>query len=148
VLLAILSAGAFAAPLEAALGGTPLASAAIGALTGVGGNVLTDVVKNAMARLGTRSFRADAAADQPSDEMSARFEEELERRIERVLQAGGDQARQLRQEFAALLEHSGVVGAALQEAIESGDRELQAQLTKGLAGLGRDFEEFSLSSPR
>ncbi|MGV9386639.1 nSTAND1 domain-containing NTPase [Nonomuraea sp. NPDC003707] len=66
----------------------------------------------------------------------------VERQIREVLAAGGEQAEQLRAEIAALLRPTGVVGAAIQAALDTGDRELQAQLAAGLAELGEQFDEF------
>src|SRR5687768_16712725 len=50
-LLGVLCAGAFAPLLTAGVGGAALVSAGIGAVTAVGGNVLTDVVKAGVQRL-------------------------------------------------------------------------------------------------
>ncbi|MFI6388847.1 hypothetical protein [Nonomuraea sp. NPDC050540] len=128
-LLAMLSAGAFGPLLLSGAGGAAVASAAVGALTAVGGNVLTDVIKAAVARLGETGTSED-------------LEDELERQIQLVLRADGEPAARLRAEIARILGPAGAVRAALEEAIASGDRELQARLTAGLAELGEEFAEF------
>ncbi|MEV4890300.1 AAA family ATPase, partial [Nonomuraea sp. NPDC055795] len=128
-LIAMLSAGAFGPLLLSGVGGAAVASAAVGALTAVGGNVLTDVIKAAVARLGETGTSED-------------LEDELERQIQLVLRADGEPAARLRAEIARILGPAGAVRAALEEAIASGDRELQARLTAGLAELGEEFTEF------
>lgn len=133
MLLAVLSAGAFAPLLIPALGGSALAVAAIGAVTAVGGNLLTDVVKAGLESLG----REDG---EPSRED---LESELERRIRVALEAGGPDAAELRAEIARLLREHGLVGAAIEEAVRTGNRELQAALTEGLSELGAEFAEFA-----
>ncbi|GAA0949539.1 hypothetical protein GCM10009560_67880 [Nonomuraea longicatena] len=124
-LLAILSAGAFGAFLEpeAATAGAAL----LGAVSAVGGNILTDLVTSGIAKLG-----GDTAARQE-------IETELERRIRHVLDSGGAEAQALRAELAVLLREIGAVGAAVEAAIEAGDRDLQEHLARGLAGLGEEF---------
>ncbi|MFI6497814.1 AAA family ATPase [Nonomuraea typhae] len=131
VLLAALAAGAFGPLLVSGVGGAAVVSAAVGALTAVGGNVLTDVIKAGVARLGEGGVAAQ-------DDLEAA----LERQIRWVLEAGGEQAGELRREIAQVLSQTGVVRAVLQEAIESGDRDLQARLTVGMAELGQEFAEF------
>ncbi|AQZ61522.1 High-affnity carbon uptake protein Hat/HatR [[Actinomadura] parvosata subsp. kistnae] len=132
-LLAVLSAGAFAPLLVPALGGSALAVAAIGAVTAVGGNLLTDVV-----RAGLDSLRR--AGGEPSRDA---LENELERRIREALEAGGQDATELRAEIARLLREHGLVGAAIEEAVRTGNRELQVALAEGLSELGAEFTEFA-----
>lgn len=73
---AVPAAGAFGEALEG------MSPAAIGALTAVGGNPLTDMVKAAITRLGphtpTTTPTTSAADDRVSDELPARFAEELD----------------------------------------------------------------------
>ncbi|MGV9596456.1 nSTAND1 domain-containing NTPase [Streptosporangium sandarakinum] len=137
-LLAILSAGAFGAFLEP--GEATAGAAMLGAATAVGGNLLTDIVKTGIARLGQNS--GDGAGGESSRQA---LEAELERRIQRVLESGGHEAGELRAEIAHLLEEVGAVGAAIEAAIQAGDRDLQERLTRGLAGLGREFVEFAFT---
>ncbi|MBP2707419.1 PD40 domain-containing protein [Microbispora sp. RL4-1S] len=129
LLLGVLSAGAFGPLLTAGVGGPALVSAAVGAVTAVGGNVLTDIVKAGVERLG---------ADASPEDLTA----ELEQAVQRVLEEGGRRSEALRAEIAAVLREIGAVGVAVEEAVRSGDRELQAALTAGLAELGGDFAEF------
>ncbi|MEU9831708.1 WD40 repeat domain-containing protein, partial [Streptosporangium sp. NPDC048047] len=138
-LLAILSAGAFGAFLEP--GEATAGAAMLGAATAVGGNLLTDIVKTGIARLG-RNSGDDAVGGESSREA---LEAELEQRIQRILESGGPEAEELRAEIARLLEEVGAVGAAIEATIEAGDRDLQAHLTRGLAGLGREFVEFAFT---
>ncbi|MFG1825881.1 AAA family ATPase, partial [Microbispora bryophytorum] len=94
--------------------------------------MLTDVVKAGIARLGHNGEKFSGAD----------VEAELERQIQEVLQAGGEQAERLLKEIAQVLRQTGAVGAALEAAVKTGDRELQAQLAAGLAELGDEFDEF------
>ncbi|WP_160150754.1 nSTAND1 domain-containing NTPase [Nonomuraea solani] len=127
VLLAVLSAGAF----TSVLGGPGLLGAGIGALTAVGGNLLTDVVKSAIDGIRAKGGR-------PED-----VEAELVRRIQEALESGGERAAGLRTEIAGMLREYGLAGAAIEAAVQSGDRDLQAALAEGLAGLGAEFGEFA-----
>ncbi|MET8868182.1 hypothetical protein ABZW11_35070 [Nonomuraea sp. NPDC004580] len=127
VLLAVLSSGAFAALLT---GAGPVA-AGIGAFAAVGGNLLTDLVKSGIDALKGRDLREEEVRT------------ELERRISAALEGGGEHARALRAEIAAVLRTFELAGAAIEEAVRTGDRELQAALTDGLARLGGEFAEFS-----
>ncbi|MFG2004244.1 hypothetical protein ACGFNU_34300 [Spirillospora sp. NPDC048911] len=129
VLLAMLSAGAVGPLLLSGVGTAALATAGIGALTAVGGNVLTDIVKSGVAHMSGR----------PSQE---EVETELERRIQQILEEGGEVAERLRGEIAGVLREVGAVGAAIEAAVDMGDRELQARLAAGLAAIGEDFAEF------
>ncbi|MFI9435143.1 AAA family ATPase, partial [Streptosporangium sp. NPDC052375] len=131
-LVAVLSAGAFAPLLTASVGATALASAGIGALTAVGGNMLTDTVKAGIARL-------RESGREPTREA---LESELEQRIQRILEDGGEQAERLRGEIAQVLRQVGAVGAAIEAAVHSGDRVLQARLAAGLAAVSEEFAEF------
>ncbi|WP_433468920.1 NACHT and WD repeat domain-containing protein [Spirillospora sp. CA-128828] len=133
VLLAVLSAGAFGPLLTSGLGAAAVTAAGVGAVTAVGGNVLTDVVKDGIARLGE-------AGEEPSRED---LETELERRIQQVLEEGGERAESLRGDLARVLREVGVVGAAIEAAIHTGDRDLQAELAAGLATVGQEFAEFA-----
>ncbi|MFI7049612.1 nSTAND1 domain-containing NTPase [Streptosporangium sandarakinum] len=140
-LLALLSAGAFGAFLEP--GEATAGAAMLGAATAVGGNLLTDIVKTGIARLGPNSGDgADAGGGEASRQA---LEAELERRIQQVLESGGPEAKELRAEIAHLLEEVGAVGAAIEATIQAGDRDLQEHLTRGLAGLGREFAEFAFT---
>ncbi|WP_345442380.1 hypothetical protein [Actinoallomurus vinaceus] len=133
VLLAVLSAGAFAPLLLSGVGASALVGAGISAVTAVGGSVLADVVKAAVESLG-------AGGREPSD---GDLETELERRFQEVLDAGGESAERLRAEIAGVLREFGLVGTAIEAAVQSGDRELQVALAEGLAGLAAEFSEFS-----
>ncbi|WP_345572770.1 hypothetical protein [Nonomuraea rosea] len=130
VLLAVLSAGAFAPLLVSGVGVPALVTAGIAATSAVGGNILTDLVKAGLASLGREPSQED-------------LESELERRFQGVLEGGGDQADELRAEMARVLREFGLVGAAVEATVRSGDRELQAALAEGLAGLGTEFAEFA-----
>lgn len=129
VLLAVLSAGAFAGFLS----GTPLLGAGIAAISSVGGNLLTDLVKSGIERL--RGKGGDPSRED--------LEAEFERRILEALEDGGERAEGLRAEIAGVLREFGLVGTAIEAAVQSGDRELQAALAEGLAGLGAEFAEFA-----
>ncbi|MEU6741923.1 WD40 repeat domain-containing protein [Streptosporangium sandarakinum] len=138
-LLAILSAGAFGAFLEP--GEATAGAAMLGAATAVGGNLLTDIVKTGIARLGRNSGAGDGGGEAARQALEA----ELERRIQQVLESGGPEAEALRAEIAGLLEEVGAVGAAIEATIQAGDRDLQERLTRGLAGLGGEFAEFAFT---
>ncbi|WP_461012989.1 ATP-binding protein, partial [Streptosporangium sandarakinum] len=141
-LLALLSAGAFGAFLEP--GEATAGAAMLGAATAVGGNLLTDIVKTGIARLGPSSGGGAGGAGGGESSRQA-LEAELERRIQQVLESGGPEAKALRAEIAHLLEEVGAVGAAIEATIQAGDRDLQERLTRGLAGLGREFAEFAFT---
>ena len=111
-------------------------AALLGAATAVGGNLLTDIVKAGIARLGGNT--GDCGDGEPSRQG---LETELKRRIQQILEDGGQEAEELRAEIARLLDQVGAVGAAIQ----AGDRDLQEQLARGVAGLGRKFAEFAFT---
>ncbi|MFI7048918.1 nSTAND1 domain-containing NTPase [Streptosporangium sandarakinum] len=138
-LLALLSAGAFGAFLEP--GEATAGAAMLGAATAVGGNLLTDIVKTGIARLGPNSGAGAGGGEAARQALEA----ELEQRIQQVLESGGPEAKTLRAEIAHLLEEVGAVGAAIEATIQAGDRDLQEHLTRGLAGLGREFAEFAFT---
>lgn len=142
VLLAVLSAGAFGEfwDPQNATNATASGAALLGAATAVGGNLLTDIVKAAIARLGGNT--GDGDNGEPSRQA---LETELEQRIQQILEGGGQEAEELRAEIACLLDRVGAVGAAIEAAIQAGDRDLQEQLACGLAGLGREFAEFGFA---
>ncbi|MEU4835924.1 AAA family ATPase [Streptosporangium sp. NPDC023615] len=125
VLLAVLSAGAFAPLLASAV--SPLLAAGLGAVAAVGGNLLTDIVKAGVAKLGNGKPSQDEIQD------------ELERRFQEILTGGGADAAALRAELARVLREFGLVGAAIEAAVRSGDQDLQTALTAGLAELGAEF---------
>jgi WD40 repeat protein len=128
VLLAVLSAAAFA-PL---LAGAAVAAVGIGTVSAIGGSVLTDLVKAGVKSIGARG-------GEPSRED---LETDLRQRIQEVLESGGEQAQQLRGEIAELLHRIGAAGAAIEAAVQAGDRMLQAELAAGLASVGQEFSEF------
>ncbi|MEU5988670.1 hypothetical protein ABZ806_06810 [Spirillospora sp. NPDC047418] len=134
ILLSLLASGAVAPLLTSGVGGAAVVSAGVGAVTAVGGNVLTDVVKAGVARVGD----GGGSAPPSQEELAA----ELERGIRQILEAGGERADGLRAEIAEILRAVGAVGVAIEAAVESGDRELQTRLAEGLATVGRDFSEF------
>ena len=131
-LLGVLCAGAFAPLLTAGVGGAALVSAGIGAIASVGGNVLTDVVKAGVERLG-----GEDGGLSPQE-----LEVELERQIRDALEAGGEDADRLRSEIAVVLEKVGAVGAALDAAVQTGDGTLLAELAAGFTETGHRFTEF------
>ncbi|MFI6599492.1 hypothetical protein ACIBHX_24835 [Nonomuraea sp. NPDC050536] len=118
-LLAVLSAGALAPLLSSGAG-----EGALAVVASVGANVLTDIVKALAARL------------QPQREKL------LEQRLQNVLESGGREAEVLRKEIADLLREFGLVGAAIEAAVSTGDRALQVALAEGLGDLGEQFKEF------
>ncbi|MFC4052203.1 AAA family ATPase [Actinomadura syzygii] len=137
VLVGVLCGGAFAPLVTTGVGGTALLAAATGAITSVGGNVLSDVVTSRVGRLGEHAGGEDGGG--------ARLEEveaALASEIQRLLEAGGRRAEELRTEIAEVLEKVGLVGVALEEAARFGDGELLEALTVGLAEVGREFGEF------
>lgn len=128
VLLSVLSAAAFAPVLA----GAGLAAVGIGTVSAIGGSVLTDLVKAGVTSVGGRGGK-------PSRED---LEADLRQRIQELLESGGEQARQLRGEIAELLQRIGAAGAAIEAAVQTGDRMLQAELAAGFASLGQEFSEF------
>ncbi|GAA3626681.1 hypothetical protein GCM10022419_135160 [Nonomuraea rosea] len=140
LLLAALSAGAFAPLLLPVLGDAALLAATIGAVTSVGGNVLTDVIKTGVQRLRYGDGSFGGGDPLPGEEELAAV---LERQLRQVLQSGTEQADWLRADIAKVLRETGAIGTVLQAAVESGDRLLQSRLTEGLAELGEQFDEFA-----
>jgi WD40 repeat protein len=124
-LLALLSASALTPLLAVGAG-----EGALAVVASVGANVLTDVVKSGVAKI-----RGTSAAQQE-------IEPELEQRIRDILEGGGREAELLRAEIADLIREFGLVGAAIDAAVATGDRALQVTLAEGLGGLGERFEEF------
>ncbi|MBB2740394.1 UNVERIFIED_ORG: WD40 repeat protein [Microbispora rosea subsp. rosea] len=130
VLLAVLSAGALAPVLVSGVG---LAGAGLGAVSAIGGNVLTDLIKAGLSRLTVTGRKPSA------EEVAA----EIRQRIQEVLEAGGEHAETLRRDIARLTREFGLAEAAIDAAVQVGDRELQSALTAGLAGLSEEFAEFA-----
>ncbi|MGI5227777.1 AAA family ATPase [Actinoallomurus sp. CA-142502] len=133
-LLCVLCGGAFGPLVATALSvaGAGVAAAAIETAASVGGNLLADVISTGIDRL--RGAEHSAGQEQ--------IEAEVERLIGEILEAGGDRALELRSEIASVVRTVGATGAALEEAVASGDRELQALLTGAMTGLGEEFAEF------
>jgi WD40 repeat protein len=130
VVLAVLASGALAPLLVSGVSVAALAALGIGFVGSVGGGVLTDLVKKGVNSLG--------GGASPQGDLEA----ELERRIQEVLEAGGENAERLRGELAQVLREVGAVGAAVEAAVQTGDRKLQADLAAGLARVGQEFTEF------
>src|SRR5271165_3151653 len=134
VLLAVLCAGAFAQLLTAGVGGAALIATSIGAITSVGGGALSEVLLEAVGRLKPEGSKPASAEKLQAD---------LERRIQQALEVGGENAARLRGEIAQALDEIGAVGAALEAAVQTGDRQVQEQLAVGLSEVGQQFDEFS-----
>lgn len=130
-LIALLCAGAFA-PVVAAAGAGAEIAAGIGVLGSVGAEILSGLVTDTIDRL-----RADGRAPDPAE-----AERDLARRIEETLAAGGERAARLQVEIAAVLREIGAARVALETVIETGDRELQQQMTTAFETLGAEFAEF------
>ncbi|MBO3747215.1 PD40 domain-containing protein [Streptosporangiaceae bacterium NEAU-GS5] len=128
-LVALVAAGAFAPLLVVGVSAEALAAAA-GA---VGGNVLTDLVVGLIARM------RPAAGASPD----AGLAQDIEERLARILEDGGAEADRLREDLAAVFAEIGAVGAAIQAAIEAGDRDLQLGLTRGFDAMSARFAEFA-----
>ncbi|GAA2626833.1 hypothetical protein GCM10010411_74800 [Actinomadura fulvescens] len=131
-LVAALCAGALG-PVLAVTAGAPAAVAAtLGVVGSVGANVLTDVVNEAIG-----SLRAEGR--EPSQD---EIERELERRILAALEAGDQHVvGELRREIAEVFRQFDVVGVAVEEAVRSGDRQLQDLLVAALAELGGELSD-------
>ncbi|GAA3799864.1 hypothetical protein GCM10022226_19210 [Sphaerisporangium flaviroseum] len=131
-LLALLSAGAL----------TPLALVApdqaglawLGVATGVGTNVLSQVIGNGVAALRRRTAAKEPAARE--------VEQELAERIEDILATDTAQARQLRIALAAVLREIDAASIALELAVDSGNRTLQTQINAAFVALSGEFAEF------
>jgi len=134
VLLAVLCAGAFAPLLAAGVGGAALIATSIGAITSVGGGALSEVLLDAVGRLKPEGSKPASAEKLQAD---------LERRIQQALEVGGENAARLRGEIAQALDEIGAVGAALEAAVQTGDRQVQEQLAVGFSEVGQQFDEFS-----
>jgi len=134
VLLAVLCAGAFAPLLAAGVGGAALIATSIGAITSVGGGALSEVLLDAVGRLKPEGSKPASAEKLQAD---------LERRIQQALEVGGENAARLRGEIAQALDEIGAVGAALEAAVQTGDRQVQEQLAVGFSEVGQQSDEFS-----
>jgi hypothetical protein len=130
-LLALLCAGAFGPLLGTGAGAVVVAG--IGVLGNVGSNVLSQFLERAIDRLRAAGGRQPTVAE---------IEQELLDRIAEALAVGDDRAAALIGEIAAVLREAGVVGAALQAAVETGDEGMQQELTRAFAELGTEFAEF------
>lgn len=129
ILLATLCAGALA-PLAVA----PPAQAALAWLNitaGVGTNILSQVISDAIHRLQRRK-RAPEAEE---------IEQQLNEDIVQLLRQESARSKHLRKEIAALLRELDGVGIALEFAIDKGNRTLQKQLAEAFGSLGEQFEE-------
>ncbi|WP_170991264.1 ATP-binding protein [Herbidospora galbida] len=136
VVLAGLSAAALA-PVALAAAGVTLVGAAevgVGALAGLGTNILSEMIVRGVDR-----WRG-ATGDLPSVE---EVERELAAGIEKVLERGDEQAVQLREEIAAVLARAGAAEAALTQALELGEQRLYAYLITAFAEVEQDFAEFA-----
>lgn len=130
VLLAVLSAGALA-PL-ATVPGTELALTGLTIAAGVGTNILSQVISDAIALLKRR-----VSAPEPRE-----VERQLRERLTRMLEEDSDRAKRLRMEIAALLHELDAVGLSLELAINRGNQVLQEQLAAAFIELGSQFAEF------
>ncbi|WP_049565443.1 nSTAND1 domain-containing NTPase [Nonomuraea sp. SBT364] len=128
-LLAVLSAGALT-PLAA----MPPAQAAATIAAGVGTNILSQVVSDAIAALRRRT---DGPV--PEEEVERHLTDRLAERL-----AGDDaDAGLLRVRIAALLREVEAPAVALEVAIGTGDHVLQTRLAEAFAALGTQFSEFA-----
>ncbi|MCT9931718.1 AAA family ATPase [Planotetraspora sp. A-T 1434] len=130
-LLAALSAGALA-PLALAPPGE-VALAGIGVAAGVGTNILSQVISGSLVVLRRRT------GEPRPDEV----ERELYERIGQMLATGNAHGERLRAEIAAMLREIDAAGVALEVAIDSGNRVLQAQVAQAFAALSAEFAEFA-----
>ncbi len=132
----MLCAGALA-PVVAAAGGTiaPVALAAVGVVGSVGGNVLTDVVGSAIARLRGNTTRTGDPLD------PAAVERALAAGIKEALAGPGPSGVAMRELAAGILRESGAMRAVLDAAV-SADSDAVVALAAALAGLGGRFGEF------
>ncbi|MCT9931862.1 WD40 repeat domain-containing protein [Planotetraspora sp. A-T 1434] len=121
------------APLGS-VGATGLAAAGVQVISGVGGNILADVIGKSM-----QALRRRTGGHQPSLE---EIEREIAERLLEALDADDEQARHLREEIAGLLHQVDAAGAALEAAVTSGDQRLQDHLTRAFTELGASFAEF------
>ncbi|GLW25044.1 hypothetical protein Mame01_50860 [Microbispora amethystogenes] len=101
---------------------------------GVGVNVLSDVIRNAVEALRRRTGAAALSTEQ--------LESELAGRLEQMLSEDTTQGRLLRSQLAAMVREIGAVEVALRAALESGNREVQAGLAEAFGTLGVQFAEF------
>ncbi len=134
VLLAMLCAGAFTPLLTAGVGGAALITTGLAAIGSVGSGALTEVLLDAIGRLKPGGSKPASAQT---------LQAGLERRIQQALEAGGENAERLRGEIAQALDEIGAVGAALEAAVQTGDRQVQEQLAVGFTEVGQQFDEFS-----
>ncbi len=132
-LLAALAAGAFTPLLMTDSG---LLVTSLGAMTAVGGNVLTDILKAGINKLRRQP-------DPHRDDVR----QELEFQIKKALEAGGATSDQLRADLAATLRSIEATAVATEAAVRSGDHEIQRWLITGLAILGEQYDEFSYVIP-
>ncbi|SEH01790.1 WD40 repeat [Nonomuraea solani] len=150
-LLAVLSAGALIPLALAAPGGVALAG--IQVLAGVGTNVLSDVIGQAIEAL-RRAAQSDAETPEQAgqdgdgtlgcaDQSNAgALEAEVAGRIERMLAEDGRRSEALRAEIAAVLKSVDAAEVALRVAIECGNRTLQERLAAGFTALTGQFSGF------
>ncbi|GAA3466007.1 nSTAND1 domain-containing NTPase [Nonomuraea roseola] len=131
--LSVLSAGALIPLALASPGGVALA--ALGVTAGVGTNILSEMISNAVDALRRRTGNG---APEPGQ-----VETELAARIEQMLETDTARARRLRVEIAQVLRDIDAAGIALEVAIDSGNRVLQTQLAVAFDTLSTEFAEFS-----
>ncbi|MEU4332791.1 nSTAND1 domain-containing NTPase, partial [Nonomuraea dietziae] len=131
--LSVLSAGALIPLALASPGGVALA--ALGVTAGVGTNILSEMISNAVDALRRRTGNGAPAPGQVETELAAR--------IEQMLETDTARARRLRVEIAQVLRDIDAAAIALEVAIDSGNRVLQNQLAVAFDTLSTEFAEFS-----
>jgi hypothetical protein len=131
-LIALMCAAALAPVVAAGVAVGPVVLAGMGVAGAVGGNILTDVVKEAVERL-----RGNGEAVSP-----ASVEAELAKRLDEALSAQGESASALREAVAAVLRSADAVSAAV-EAAAAREESLLHAVVEGFTGLGGQFSEFT-----
>jgi hypothetical protein len=134
VLVSLLCASAVSPVVAAGTGMTEaVAVAGVGLVSSVGGNVLSGVITDALDRL-----RERAGKDGPSPDQ---VEAGIAGQIQEALDGGGEDARALRAEIAALLELIDAGGTALRGAIEDGSEQVRQDVIAVFGELGAGFAE-------
>ncbi|MEV4160024.1 nSTAND1 domain-containing NTPase [Nonomuraea dietziae] len=136
VTLATLAASAVAPLALTAVTGTTVAAAAIAAVSGVGTNVLSELIVR-----GADTWRDKVTADE-RQAMQA-IQGDLSGSIERILEEGGTRAAELRAEIAGVLHRIDAMDAALREAEARDDLRLQEFVSDLFMELGHRFAEFA-----
>ena len=106
--------------------------------------VLASVGADALARLlGDAVDHARSAPQDPGPDLIRSLEREISRAVGEALDAGGQQAGELRSDIAMVMREIDAGGTVFRAAIEAGDTELEREVLAALDALGAEFGDMA-----